>query len=214
MKSLPKGLSALVKIFGIIIAVGFLCLLLVIVVLSISYAIPPEHTIITDISDYGVFTGNRRNDYVEELITSFFPEEITEDFSDVIYSYHAIKESTYTFEAYLEFTIEDSEAFFEQIAAIAPENEWNKFEYDDKFREYNYTNGLELIQMYQEPKTCFEWAEICKVLYSEEDHRVIYVAIGVDNDSFVEVSELSVFFERFQVDPEEYEKTATPFWNQ
>lgn len=213
MNSLPKGLAIFTKAIVIILVAGFIYLSVVAMVVFISYSVPPEHTTITDVSEYGIFIGNRRNDVAEEQITAFFPKEITDDFSDITYAYRAIKESSYTFEAYLEFTIEDSKIFYDHIAAIAPDHEWQQFEYDSKFREYNYANSLDLIEMYQDPKICVEWADISKVLYSEEDRKVIYVAIGANHDGFVEVSELSTFFNRFQIDPEDYEKSATSFFD-
>ena len=43
----------------------------------------------TDIADYGIIIGNYDNDRPAEFMFSFFPEEISEDFSNVSYHYKA-----------------------------------------------------------------------------------------------------------------------------
>ena len=164
----------------------------------------------TNIADYGKYTGNIRNDLASQFINSFFPDDISDSFSDISYSYRAERMDSYAFEAYLEFTIHDRNAFEEYINSIANPSDWQVFRYDDDFKEFSILNGLTLAR----PETGdyggfhIRWAKIGKILYSAKEQRVIYVALGVDKGGAASTSYLNAFFSRFNIDPREYEKTA------
>ena len=71
----------------------------------------------TDISDYCVITGNYDNDRPAEFIHSFFPEEVDDDFSNVSYLYIAQRGDTYACQIWLEFDIENEDAFKDFISS-------------------------------------------------------------------------------------------------
>lgn len=83
------------------------------------------------------------------------------------------------------------------------------------YKEYSIENVLELdIDAVDDPSSIFYrqilYAKIGKILYSPEEQRIIYVAIGVYDGGGIGTNYLNVFFERFQIDPIEYEQTASP----
>lgn len=154
----------------------------------------------TNVSDYGKYVGNYDNDFPEEFINSFFPEKIEINFSDVKYSYKAQKGDTYAFEAYLEFQIEN-EAEFQSYISEKTGNSAVKFKYDSDFKEYVIFDEF---QLNGEESKSIRGAKIGKILYSEKDQRIIYVAIGVYDGGMVTTDFLCQYFERFDIDPTKY----------
>lgn len=160
----------------------------------------------TDLNDYGKYVGNYNNKSVKEFVTSFFPEEIDKGFIDVEYSYRARKGDSYAFEAYLEFRIEDTSAFKTYIADKTGGNAVD-FEYDSDFKEYIISDNFELVDSDDgSASTSIGYARIGKILYSEKEQRIIYVALGVYDGGFADVDYLCVYFNRFGIDPFEYEE--------
>lgn len=195
-----------------IIAAGIASILYVIVAIVVFFA-PPKYTQVTDISKYGEYTGTRNDDAVQEFINAFFPAEIQPQFSNVVYSYNAVDQDEYAFEAYLEFTISDSDFFWEYISALAPSSQWQKFRYDEDYMEYLVIDGFELtyagnLGTYENPAYSIRWAKIGRILYCEEDQSIIFSAIGVNNGGFANTSELSTFFDRFNIRPLQYARSA------
>ena len=192
-----------------------ICILVVIALFFLILFIPPKYTVRTAISDYGIYDGTGVDSFTTQYIQSIFPEKIEDYFSDVKYSYKAENTDTYGFEAYLEFTIKDKTEFQTYISKITDVKNWQDFAYAPGYKEYSIENVLELdIDAVDDPSSIFYrqilYAKIRKILYSPEEQRIIYVAIGVYDGGGIGTNYLNVFFERFQIDPIEYEQTASP----
>lgn len=176
--------------------------------------LPPKYTEKTLISDYGHYGGTGADRFVEQYIQSFFPKEIEESFSNVKYSYKAENTDTYGFEAYLEFKIEDKMEFQTLISEIAGEEHWKDSAHAPGYKEYCIEDVFKLdFDETDDPSSIFYrqivYAKIRKILYSPKDQTIIYVAMGVYDGGGIGTNYFNVFFERFQIDPVEYEQTAS-----
>ena len=158
----------------------------------------------SDITEYGRYIGNNDNQFPTEFINSFFPNCVSDTFTDVKYLYRAKKYDTYAFEAYLEFRIPDQDLFSQHIAQIG-NVEWKAFAFDGQYMEYTLSDQLELHskRMSEDEHNGYviEQAKIGKILYNPFEHRIIYVAIGVFDGGGVTTDYLSAFFDRFKIDP-------------
>lgn len=165
----------------------------------------------TDLADYGEYVGNYNNKKVSELINSFFPGEIDDSFSDVVYSYRAERYDTYGYEAYLEFVIEDRGEYLDFVSRFTEGIEGKAFRFDDSFVEYSINDRVRLSAQYDRETGAyplaninFQYADIRKILCSEEEQRIIFVSIGVHDGGAATADYLCVFFDRFSIDPLEY----------
>ena len=186
--------------------------------LLLNAAIPTKYTQITDVAQYGHFEGTHVDDFVESYINSFFPERIEPYFCNVRYSYKAEDNDDYGFEAYLEFQIEDEAKFDEYISALEQTYSFQPSQFCPGMQECNIENVLDLdldndvdpnSMIYRQIFT----AKIRKILYCTQTQTIVYSAIGVHNGSgigTIGTNYLNVFFDRFQIDPVEYVKTADP----
>lgn len=163
----------------------------------------------TRIEDYGKITGNFDNDRPSEFIHSFFPAEIGDNFSDISYLYKAKKGDTYAYECYLEFVIKDPDAYFAFVEEHIARSESTPFLYDIAFCEQSVSNVLYL-QPSETKKDPYAIgaAELGKILYSDQQQRIIYVALGMYDGGGATTAELGFFFSRFHIDPWKYAKTA------
>lgn len=163
----------------------------------------------SSLDDYGKVIGNFDNEEPLEFIFSFFPEEIDDCFSDIYYHYKAIKGDTYAYECYLEFVIEDIDSYEEFVNRYIDRNASSKFIYDDSFCEESISNCLWLFT--SDDLTDVYWienAKIGKILFSDEQQRIIFLAMGMYDGGGANTEDLGVFFKRFEIDPWEYMKTA------
>lgn len=184
-----------------------------------------------DISQYGIYVGHSE-EFMEEYIGRFFPEKIEEYFEDVTYVFKSRACDTYGFEAMLEFTIGD-EAQFQAFVAEATEGLLSRrFPYDPAFREYvvyeeddgfvhdvmmlgrvccrvdhgKWNTGRECLadphpgQFYS-----IDSAKIAKILVDQEEHRIVFVAFGVHDGGGSSTDFFCEYFDRFGIDPKEYE---------
>lgn len=184
-----------------------------IIIAILIWGLTIEFTETTDIADYGIYNGTYEDEFTQAYVESIFPEEISPSFSNVKYSYKAKKFDTYAFEAYLEFTVEDSEEFARIIRDVAPEEKWKPFAFDESFMEYNIENGFDISERSLKESTAeqgfaIHCAKIRKILYSSETQTIIYVALGVYDGGGATTDYLCVFFDRFSIDPAEYEALA------
>jgi len=165
----------------------------------------------TRLDQYGRITGNFVNDVPEAFIHSFFPESIEDSFSQIIYHYKAKKGDGYAYECYLEFVIEDTDDYEDFIERYIERESSVPFVYDESFQEQSVSNVLSL-QTPEEKTVAYPigTAELGKILYSDEQHRIIFVAIGMYDGGGANTIELGHFFTRFQIDPFEYMKSAYP----
>ena len=167
--------------------------------------------ITTDIADYGIYKGNYDNKSVQTFVTAFFPDEIESAFSNVQYSYRAQKGDSYAYEAYLSFTIEDKvyyDAFIEKHTDTMVKG---VFRYDKTYEEYTLFDELmPTCQDSESRNIAIEFAKIGKILCCPEKQEIIFVALGVYDGGGAETDFLSVYFNRFQIDPREYALHAIP----
>jgi hypothetical protein len=164
----------------------------------------------TDIADYGIITGNYYNDRPAEFMFSFFPEEISEDFSNVSYHYKAQKGDTYACEIWLEFDIQDKTKFAEFIDASVDPEQVTTFSYDPSLSDYTVSNNFILTSPEDDAPDAIhiEYAEIGKILYNEESQHVICYALLMCDGGYSSTREFGRFFTRFKIDPIQYEIDA------
>ena len=162
-----------------------------------------------DIADYGIIKGNYDNERPKAFVFSFFPERIEEYFSDVTYHYKAKKGDTYAYEMYLEFVIQDVEKYNSFVSDVIGDGVCEPFYFNSTYQAYYISNYFSIGQ-YSDGTFYIDDAKVGLVLFSEEEQRVIFVALGVFDGGGARVAELNYFFNKFRIDPQEYEKRATP----
>ena len=178
----------------------FVCVLIVCFILS-ACEIPIYET--NDIADYGNITGNYNNERPYELIFSFFPAQIEDYFSDVTYHYKAKKFDTIGCEAYLEFVIDDKTQFAQYIEQLEiPQDKITHFQYDRSYYEYDVMDKYWFFV--SEDRVCYESAHLGKILYSEEQQRIIFWALLVEDGGGTNSDDLHYYFDRFGIDPNDY----------
>ena len=165
----------------------------------------------TDIADYGVITGNYDNETPKEFVFSFFPEKISDDYSNVSYQYTAQKGDAYACQVWLEFDIEDEEKFTDFISAYTDAEQTDIFQYDSDYMDYTVLNHFELTHAESDKPgdIHIEYAEIGKILYNQETQHIICYALCMYDGGYSTTKIFGDFFTRFNIDPVEYEATAT-----
>ncbi len=201
MKKVLKGCLTISVAF-------FAVLLLACGYLVYTFTRPAEVYETNSIADYGNIVGNYDNETPKEYIFSFFPETISDSFSDVTYHYKAKKFDTYAYEAYLEFVIEDEAVFSEFIKPYVDDSAPSV--YDESFMEKSIFHHL-CLDHNTETETYIEDAEIGKILYSEDEQRIVFFALGLHDGGGTRVSELSYFVDRFGIDWEDLEAESEPY---
>lgn len=171
------------------------------------FALPAPIYETDSIDDYGIYKGNYDNDTPSEFILSFFPNEIEDSFSHVVYHYKAIKFDTYAFEAYLEFQIADPTVFAEYIETQIDNAQVIEYEFNPDFLEYTVSDPF-VADIYEirknDTSVSISRAKIGKILYSESQQKVIFWALGVYDGGGTKANELNFFFSKFDIDPVEY----------
>ena len=152
-----------------------------------------------NIADYGKITGNFDNDSPSDFVFSFFPKIIEQQFSNVNYHYKAISGDTYAYEVWLEFLIDDQSEFDSYVNNISEGKRSIAFPYDEKFYVFPITDTLHIEK--HKTKYWIQYAEIGKILVSESEHRIIYVAIGVYDGGGTTTEELNYYWSRFNIEP-------------
>lgn len=127
---------------------------------------------------------------------TFFPERIEYDFDGVTSSYRVGKGDSYSYEAYLEFTIEDPTEYAERVKQYTREWDAQPCAYDSAFKEYVvadafYADKAEGEQLH------IRYAQIGKILQNDAEQRLIFVAIGAYDVAEEEAADLNVFLTRF-----------------
>lgn len=185
------------------------CLLLACFSWLLSIAMKADVYETNNISDYGKYTGNIDNAPPREFINSFFPETVSNSFTDVQYHYKAKRFDTYAYEAYLEFVIPDSESFNLFLEEYICPDQCKPFMFDTSFTEYSISNVLWLDDSNNNSDGYpISYAEIGKVLFSIDEQRIIFVALGVYDGGGTDTSELNWFFSRFNIDCQVYQQYA------
>ena len=184
---------------------------------SLEELLTPQTYVTTDIDEYDVYEGNYDNETVQEMINSFFPKKIGDDFENVDYSYKAKKFDAYGFEAYLEFTIEDPEEYAEFVNEYTEGIKGTNFPYDDAYTEYIIEDCFELTYSDDEiisglvngeegweDTFAIEYADVRKIICCPDEQRLIFVAIGVFDGGGTDAEFLCTYFNRFDINPREY----------
>ena len=202
--TIKEILKYLATIFGII---GAIALSIVFVIWLVTLEDGKVYET-DDIADYLTITGNYDNDRPESFIRSFFPAEIKASFSDVKYHYKAKKFDTYAYEAYLEFVIEDKAEYETFVSSVLKKEESRCFAYDTSFFEYTVSHTYEIWEALYEGETegdlVLETAEVGKILYSDKEQRLIFVAIGMFDGGGAHAEEFDRFLNRFDISPKEF----------
>lgn len=163
----------------------------------------------SDPFDYGKIIGNFDNDTPEEFIFSFFPDGIEESFENVVYHYKAKKFDAYAYEAYLEFTISDSAQFEAFLNAAVDESKCNTFQYDNSYAEFVISDVFLLEDSDSADQEHYiSSAKVGSILFSREKQKFIFVAFGVHDGGGTSATELGYFFDKFNIDPAEFESHA------
>lgn len=129
---------------------------------------------------------------------TFFPASIESDFDNVMSSYRTGKGDSYSYEAYLEFTIKDPTDYAECVEQYTREWEAQECAFDSAFKEYViadefYTNIAGGGQLH------IQHAQIGKILQNDAEQRLIFVAFGAHNVAEQDVADLDVFLTRFGI---------------
>lgn len=189
-----------------------------------NYIKQPQY-ITNNVADYRKVKGTVNKGEVEELL-DFFPYKIQDNFKDVSYSFKAEKCGVYSFEAYLEFTIDDKEAYHKFVKSSVKWRIGQPFSYDPQYTEYIVsdviqpdfsTEALENNKpVYQGNVKDFDirYCDVRKILCNDEEQRVIFVAICVDNKGFTNTDFYCTFFDRFNINPREYAPPRYHYYRQ
>ncbi len=156
----------------------------------------------TDTERYGDFSGNVDDQFPQQFIGSFFPNEIRGDFSNVVYSYRTMKWDEYRFEAYLEFHIQDKKAYQDYISSIGNSDQWTTFRFDTSYKEYVISDDYELSEF--QGVVAVDYARIGKVLCNDAEQTVIYVAIAAPRCCPFDPDYFRTYFDRFDIEPTKY----------
>ena len=109
----------------------------------------------------------------------------------------------------MEFRIEDPDDYQSFISNNVGKSV-TEFKYDTNFKEYMISDVLSLSSLSSSSKEdkalSIHYAEIGKILYSDETQQIIFVAIGVYDGGFVKTDFLCEYFNRFDIDPSNYLK--------
>lgn len=213
------GKTLLFLIGGLLIGGVVLPLLLFGVVgLCLSLGGEPVITETTDLTHYGTITGNSDNATPWEFVYSFFPEEISEDFSNVTYLYTAKNLDTYACQVWLEFDMENEDKFTELIEGCTTPEQTTVFSYDPAYMVYTVSDYFQLNPDDADREFSdipIRYAKIGKILYNAEKRHVIFYALCLYDGGGTTLETLGDFFTRFGIDPFEYERTfADPYYQE
>ena len=164
----------------------------------------------TDPAAYGQITGNYDNETPAAFISSFFPEEIRENFSNVRYSYTAQKGDSYACQVWLEFDMDDEAAFADFISACTDAGQVETFSFDTAYMDYTVSNSFELTHPgYDAPDDIhIEYAKIGKILYREDTRHILFYALCIFDGGYSSTKNFGDFFTCFDIDPLEYEDVS------
>lgn len=152
-----------------------------------------------NIADYGKITGNFDNERPSDFIFSFFPKSIEQQFSNVNYHYKAISGDTYAYEVWLEFVIDNQSEFDNYVNNISRGKSSISFPYDENYYAFLISDTLR-VEKYK-TRYWIQRAEIGKILVSEGEHKIIFVAIGVYDGGGTTTEDLNYYWSRFNIEP-------------
>lgn len=216
-------IKKILKVLAIVIAFVIGVMLLLIAVVGLFILIDyldsggyPYHYETCSLEDYGVYQG-KSEEYMSDYINRFFPEKILDDYQDVRFVFRSANIDTYSFEAYLEFTFDSADAFNAHVLDATEGMIPGTFAFDEDFQEYVVYNSdtgyihdhIQLNREYLEEDGTVSYqigsARIAKILVNPDENRVIYIALALHDGGGTDTSFLRSYFERFDIDPKEYE---------
>lgn len=204
-----RNIVLLTVALTLVAAVGFLLLLPTIICELGGYGDIYETN---DIADYGNITGTFMDKEVKAYIFSFFPSDISSEFKDPQYHYKAVKGDGYAFECWLEFVVEDDKTFKALTERYTDSPRTSVFAYDQSFMDYTIDNHIDLANDLDPSKTLPPYhilsADIGKILFRQEDRRIICLAMGMYDGGYATTEHLSYFFTRFSIDPLDFEQQS------
>lgn len=154
-----------------------------------------------NVEDYGIVTGNYDNIKPKEFADSFFPKCIEPIFSDVNYHYKAITGDTYAYEMWLEFVIKDTAQYEEYLSTLGNGKTPHMFAYDNRYSVYTIEETFDINQSSNSNKYSIEYAKLGKILFSKDEQRIIFIAMGVFDGGYTTTEDLNYYWSRFNIEP-------------
>ena len=159
---------------------------------------------------YGSFVGDTDKEHLADVFQSMFPAEITPEMKDVCYQFSEENGSHWSFELYLEFTMDTLQDYHAMLCRLteragltdAPES----FPYDESYDCYpaslvygistsSKTDSLE--------EYAVTYSASRMILSKPEEHRIIIWALELQEGA-TDVTDYMAFFNRFGIDPREF----------
>ncbi len=174
--------------------VGFLLLFSWLPLLFISAMLTPVVSHTTDIENYGIYDDGVTNH-------AHFPDEITDEMTPIAYNYFYDVSWDWAYEVYFEVRLTD-EAYAAERAKY--ESELIPAWYAEGYNEYiiSDTPGFDY---HDDGEAYFARSDIQKIIFHDETNTVIYLSIVCTDPLYTEDS---AYYQRFNPDPEEYERVA------
>ena len=154
-----------------------------------------------NVEDYGIVTGNYDNIKPKEFADSFFPKCIEPIFSDVNYHYKAITGDTYAYEMWLEFVIKDTAQYEEYLSTLGNGKTPHMFAYDNRYSVYTIEETIDIFQIENSKKYFIEYAKLGQILFSKDEQRIIFIAMGVFDGGYTTTEDLNYYWSRFNIEP-------------
>lgn len=172
----------------------------------------------TDINEYGKYPALSGNS-IEQNMQLFFPERIEEGFQNVVYSYKVVRSGC---EVYLEFTFDTGDELEAYVKEATVGMLHKTFIFDSSYEEYIWQKPptenrrgyiADYVKLYPQQRSengveyyRVDTADVNKILVNRDEKRVIYIALFNCDGGAFNANELTVFFDRFQIDIKDYEE--------
>ena len=137
---------------------------------------------------------------IAALTDRLFPNEIEEYFKNPKYSFRLDK-SDGAFEEWLEFSIEDTNQYLKYKENVLLGNKTEPFKHDTSFDVWILEDT---VYTERDKEEYLAIANILKVLFHDESHTVIYIALRIDGPMLLHSPTEFVYFQRFSVDISSY----------
>ena len=162
-----------------------------------------------DPSDYGAIQGTTRTAKKTAIkdFERYFPPKIEPFYDDVQYHFITQDVDALSYEIFLEFVIPEQEAFDAWTASTAQQGDFQPCPFAEGWLEMvPEKNYLHLSGSVSEPKDDprIDSANIQRTLIQPVERRIVIVSLRVSDGGASRVSELNIFFNRFELDPKTF----------